>query len=123
MYFYLTEISASRLKKEYNFLFKDRKTKILEYNKILDESWYSYLDNYECLVRYIYQLKFEMTIKKLYKLKYQNIVYIVKNINRKLLYDLKIFLNESNLYIIEFNLIDNDNKYNDKIYKFFDNIF
>lgn len=52
--------------------------------------------------------------------KYNSIVYIVENINRQLIYNVRNLLKENNIFILKFGLIDFKQELDSKIYKFFD---
>lgn len=63
-------------------------------------------------------------LKKAYdSKKYNSILYVVEEIDRIFIYSFKKYLKSNNMYIASFNLLDYYQTLDQKIYKFFDEVY
>ena len=124
MNIYLVDIDTFKKKKPYlSDIIKVDKYKVLKYSDLIPEK-----DGYTVEDYFIYSIMLEYEIKKLQK-KYKDVVYVVKDINRVLIYNLIKFFDCKNVFIENFYLIDSDSDVNDnsskdyrKMYKFFSKV-
>lgn len=119
MQFYITKNNKNIIKKHYFYLFVKEVYFINIENIILK-------NNIKLENKYDYFILKSFIINEIllaYKRKrYKTIVYIVKNIDRELIYSLRLLLKDLKIFISIFGLIDFKQELDSKIYKFFDTV-